>query len=305
MSQGAKVAHSYLNPGLYQVSLMVTDHSGGAAATSTTVEVRNAVVAVPWAFEPLSGGEIPHDTWSGKAIRLKAVYFGPQPAGELTYTWTFGDGSAPETGAVTDKRVIETMHTYNAATGAIFRATITIEDTVGGTWSDDYFVIVSDQSLDTEVNVAIDEGLWFLHKSQQPAGNWNSYENGWPTSATASSLQAFCINGHRPQGNGLQDPYVETVSRGFDYLFTRLATQSIAGQTFGDPDSNGNGIGLTVTGNRQIYEGGMVIDAIASSGAPDRVALTGPSGVIARTYRDILQDMLDQYAWGQDDAGGN
>ena len=62
--------------------------------------------------------------------------------------------------------------------------------------------------------------------------------------ATASAAQAFLINGHGELGDVREDPYVETVSRGLHTMFTRLATFAIAPQTYGDPDSNGNGIGL-------------------------------------------------------------
>ncbi|PIQ06167.1 MAG: hypothetical protein COW73_04040, partial [Nitrospirae bacterium CG18_big_fil_WC_8_21_14_2_50_70_55] len=47
----------------------------------------------------------------------------------------------------------------------------------------------------------------------------------------------------------------------------------------------------------------MVMDAIASSGSATTYADAGPTGVVHRSYKQIAQDLLDQYAWGQyDDA---
>jgi hypothetical protein len=181
-------------------------------------------------------------------------------------------------------------------------ATLTVTEGNGSQISDTYPVIIQDQSLDVEVNVAVDEGLWFLHKQQSSSGDWSSY-GGQQTSAISSSLQAFVINGHRPLGDPSADPYVVTVRRGFDALFARLRPVSIGMQPYGDPDSNGNGIGIEVVDGFPPYQGGMVMDAIAASGAPDRIVTTGPGGVVGRTYRDIVQDMIDMYAWGQYDGG--
>ncbi len=47
----------------------------------------------------------------------------------------------------------------------------------------------------------------------------------------------------------------------------------------------------------------MVMDALAASGAPDRVAEVGGTGIKGRTLREIAQDMMDAYAWGQVDSG--
>ncbi|MCK4658684.1 MAG: tandem-95 repeat protein [Phycisphaerae bacterium] len=289
----------------YQVSLTVHDYADHVDTDTTMVNHVSDIVCVPWQIHP-NGTEIPHDTWSGKEIRLKGVFFGPQPAAQWTYTWSFGDGSPSVSDTVDDKRAIEAVHAYIGTNGTQFTAELTVEDNEGTVYSDTYPLTIRDRSLEVEVNVAIDEGLWWLHKEQKPNGRWQSYDSYY-SSPTASAIHAFEVNFHRPNGSVFEDPYVHTVQLGFDYLFTLLKPESISmGDQcpLGDPDSNGNGLGISVTEDNAPYQLGMVMDAIATSAAPDRVASTGPPGVTGRTYRDILQDMVDMYAWGQASNGG-
>ena len=56
--------------------------------------------------------------------------------------------------------------------------------------------------------------------------------------------------------------------------------------------------------SRPIYETGAVIDALVATGTPDKTARTGRANVIGRTYQEIVQDMVDMYAWGQEDSDG-
>ena len=73
---------------------------------------------------------------------------------------------------------------------------------------------------------------------------------------------------------------------------------------YGNPDGNGNGIGIRSCSDGcgdDNYSTGMYMDAIVASGTPNATAPTGPANVIGRTYKDIVQDMVDFYAWGQND----
>ena len=87
-----------------------------------------------------------------------------------------------------------------------------------------------------------------------------------------------------------------------DFLFTRLYVQTMSLQGGNNPDSNGNGIGISVNSDRPIYESGAVMDAIIATGTPDATARTGAANIIGRTYQGIVQDMVDMYAWGQYDG---
>ena len=296
--------HRYTAAGSYTATLTTTDFAGQSASDSVTVNVSAdpVVACVPWQFT--GGIEVPHDTWSGKQITLKGVVWSLH--GPLTYTWNFGDGSAPESGTVSDNRHIQAKHTYTGVDGAPFVATLTVTDADGRSASDSYLVRIRAKSQEIETNVAIDEGLWYLQGVQARSEADNLLFGSWTYSsyrahATGSAVQAFEINGHRELGDVREDPYVETVSRGLHSLFSLLRTAPIGQQTYGDPDTNGNGLGIEVASGRPIYEGGMVMDAIASSGAAATFADTGPTGVHHRSYKDIAHDMVDQYAWGQYD----
>jgi hypothetical protein len=253
---------------------------------------------------------VPHDTWSGLEITLKGTAHDPDGDHTLsTYEWDFGDGSPVETGAVTDPYAIEARHTYVGSIGDKFVAELTVTDIDGNTGSDDYLVEIKDGGeLDIQVNVAIDEGLWRLHKDMvretfpdgTPYGYW---PYGHDVAATGASTEAFEIQGSLPQGDPGEDPYVETVQRGLNYLLSQLYRVDVAqdgGCPQGDPDGNGNGYGLLSWGHT-MYESGVSLMALSSSGDPDRVAATGISEVRGRTYRDIAQDMVDAFAYCQTD----
>jgi len=72
-----------------------------------------------------------------------------------------------------------------------------------------------------------------------------------------------------------------------------------------DPDGNGNGKGLRArtASNHWNYISGQIMDAIVASGTPAATASTGSADVLGRRYDDIVQDMIDQYAWGATDNG--
>lgn len=290
---------------------------GFIAFTGTAHAVQPTVMTVPWvASNPL----IPHDTWSGKSIRLKGT--ADVQAANFQYTWDFGDGSPVATGTVTNRYAIEASHAYTCATpGTIFTASLTVADTgTGETDSENYFVACQAQTLDVEVNVAIDEGLWRLHKTMnrvnvgpgtQAGGHWesgcsNNCSGFWVI--TPANVTAFLVNGHLETG-AAGNPYTETVQRAMRWVFNRLSAFAIGNQTYPapigtvNPDSNGNGLGIQTTNTDPPYQGGMFIDAIVATGTPAAVTTTGPTNVIGRTYLDIVQDMADAYVFGQGTSG--
>ncbi|RLJ18334.1 hypothetical protein DJ031_11785 [bacterium endosymbiont of Escarpia laminata] len=291
------------------VTLTVEDGAGQTAIDTTTVTAPGNrppdVITVPWvAHDPIT----PHETYNGRQIHLKGIV---RDADAHTFQWDFGDGTSSAVMDVTDPYDLSVTHTYpDAPEGTPFVATLKVWDTYGQMGQDTYNVVVKPINLTTEANVAIDEGLWFLHQRQTrtttdgyPSGSWTTYTyGGYFASAIAPAIQSFEINGHFETGDQSNNPYVETVDRGLKYLFTLLTRYDIAAQTYGEPDTNGNGIGLSANSARPIYEGGSVMDAIASSRSLLKRTVTGVDGVKRRTYFDVLTDMADQYNWGQTDG---
>lgn len=285
------------------ISIIVAFILGGLIALPVVSMAAPPVVkTVPWvATNPL----IPHDTWSGKPITLKGT--SDVQGGNIEFTWDFGDGSPVATGIVSNMYVIERSHTYSGAAGTVFTARLTVRNTTTGeTGNKEYYVAIQPQALQVEVNRAIDEGLWSLHKSLRRADNYGYWEYNYYTEDPAN-LNAFFVNGHLETG-AASNPYTETVQRGMRRLFMLLNATGISTQTYPapigtvNPDGNGNGLGI-YSPETYTYSGGIFMDAIVASGTPDALTTTGPANVIGRKYRDIVQDMVDGYAYGQTDSG--
>lgn len=290
----------------------------GAAAAVTRVR------CVVWQGDPAKY----HTAISGQAAQLKCVV-DTDSTSTIYYKWVFGDGTesaiANTSGSL--RYNVETTHTYTAAVGTPFTAKLLVDNdsSLAHAIEDTYLLKIEENILDARVNIAIDRGLWFLYKTRrtsssaqsltsEPVVYWESYSSYY-ASPTASAVLAFEINNHKETGNDNEDPYVEAVTRGLNWLFTgywsstsypMLQAVNLTAQTYGNPDSNGNGIGIQVRDYSSYppYEGGMVMDAIVATGTPN--ASTGRDfdgdGTVD-TYARVLQDMVDMYAWGQyDDA---
>lgn len=307
--ESSSVLHHYTSLNTYTVTLTVRDWAGQTSSAQRSVQVTaaNLVKAIPWRL--VGGTEIPHDTWSGRSVTLKAVASSaPIP---FTWTWSFGDGSATQSGTVASPSqayALETTHVYTGTDGTPYNATITIRDASGNILgSDTYPLVIRPRNLEVEVNVAIDEGLWYLHKAQSrgtlsdgtPIGSW--HHGSYYACGPGSALQAFAINGHRYDGDSSRDPYVETVIRGVNYLMTLLKPTGIGLQTYGSPDANGNGLGIDLLSTLTIYQLGQVMDGIVASCPGSAAAQAGGTNVYGRRYHDLVQDMVDMYAWGQYD----
>ena len=306
---GQTVSHTFGAPGVYEVNLEVADFAGQTMSDSLVVTIAegNRLICVPWRFN--GGAELPHETYSGKEISLKAVAREvPVP---FVYTWDPGDGSPAVSRIATnaaDAFGLELRHIYSASENTPFRASIRIVQTNGAILSDTYPILVRPKTLDVEMNVAIDEGLWYLHKGQTRLDLGDGNEGGFwvpgshTINGTASAVQAFGINGHLVTDDHSQDPYVATVQRGFNYLLSKLTSFPVSIQPYGDPDSNGNGIAIADGEGLQPYQTGAVMDAFVAAGNPDLVAAVGGTYVKGRTFREIMEDMVDAYSWGQSDA---
>jgi uncharacterized repeat protein (TIGR01451 family) len=258
------------------------------------------VICVPWI------GTEAHRVLSGVETTLKGTAKG---YGLTTFEWDPGDGSPPITGAVHDPYAIEAIHAYNAPVGTVYVARLTVFGAFGWSGTDTYVVEVSSPIHGVQVDVAVDEGLWYLHKQAYrdrrrglPFAEWQT--SGYGVAETASAVQAFQVQGHRLGGDPSQDPYVEDVQRAWNALFTFSKLDAVTLQLAGDPDSDGDGagIGLYDDHSHAIYEAGMAMMALASSGAPGEVARAGPPIYVrGETYYSIVQNMADWFAWGQND----
>ena len=242
---------------------------------------------------------IPHDTYAGRQTTLKAVAKGGSPP--YTYTWDFGDGSPPVTTTTSNRYNLEAVHSYPSGSDTFYDAKITVTDSSGTTASAIYPVrFWANPSRGVKVNVAIDDALWWLHKNMSrftsdgiDYGQLNPQY--YPTGSTALALQAWVLNGHRPDGDP-NNPYVEDAIRAKNYILDHLypiciGPETVAGVTR-TPDSNGNGIGLYVKNGNRMYESGLVLMALAT--------------LKDASLTNTIQDLIDYLAYAQvePDVGG-
>jgi PKD repeat protein len=152
--------YTYSSAGVYTARLTVVDGAGLSNSTLATVTVATNlapnVLCVPYR----GNVNLPHPTHNGRAIRLKAVV---RDAGTVSNRWTFGDGSTSTITTAGDKYQIEATHTYTGGVGQIFYASLTVWDSAGLCTTDRYPVVVMESNQETRAQIAVDEGLWWLH----------------------------------------------------------------------------------------------------------------------------------------------
>jgi hypothetical protein len=150
-----------------------------------------------------------------------------------------------------------------------------------------------------EIDTAISSGLAWLATQQAGDGRFGSGSN--PVAYTAAAVLAFENEGHFPGGGNTYSTHVE---RGLDFMFNYAKVGAISPQLHGDPDTDHDGVYVSFwddSYSREVYETGMVMQAIVASNTPDRVVTTGP--LSGWTYQDVMVDLVDWAAFGQVDAG--
>lgn len=151
-----------------------------------------------------------------------------------------------------------------------------------------------------EIDQAIENGLAWLATQQNANGSFGPSGPN-PLAYTATVVLAFENEGHLPGGGS---PYSAQVEKGLDYILSRARSINVFPQPAGDPDSNGNGMGICwwdESQSREVYETGMIMQTLVASSTPDRFVTTGPFA--GRTYRELMQDVVDWAAFGQVDSG--
>ena len=112
---GASVEHIFVDNGMYIVTLTVTDEDGASTLQTLDVSVANVAPTIE-TLDAVGEGDN-----TGTAL-FSATAFDPGDD-TLTYTWDFGDGSAPTEGQ-------EVRHTY--ANEGVYAVTLTVTDEAGG-----------------------------------------------------------------------------------------------------------------------------------------------------------------------------
>ena len=172
--------------------------------------------------------------------------------------------------------------------------------------------VIANAATETEKRAAIDAGLAWLAANQNLNGSWNYNSTGTTpenTAATGAALLAFLEEGH----TAASPTYGANVSAGLNYILGQAQVVRIGAQPAGDPDTDGNGVGVKFvpggTNGRDTYVTGLVVPALTRTGTPNALITTGPlagrtdgSGPGgAWTYSDAVRNSIDYFAWGQSD----
>ncbi len=259
------------------------------------------VVTVPWvANNPL----IPHDTFNGREITFKAIARGGN--GTYDYEWDFdGDGTYDFADITQNSYDLSVRHTYpDQQFDRIYIARIQVSSG-NQTATAEYPVRVhASATQSVKVNVAIDEALWWIHQKMLRYDS-GPVQYGALTDqilgSTGAAVQAWENQGHKPGGDYNTNPYVEDVRRGMNYILSKTHPYPIHTEDGRNPDTLVNGYGLHSIHESQLYETGIVIMALASSGDRNLVSEVGGFGMLGRTYGDIAQDMADFLAFAQNE----
>lgn len=240
-----------------------------AAAFLALPQVSRAIVpqvlTVP---EVPTNASIPHTTYPSATITLGATV--PNVSGSsdtFQVTWNFGDGSSNTTFSFVGTAAtapyaydISTSHAYTVTVGTTVTATVTVKDTnTGESGSSNYLVLMQANTLASRVDVAIDNGLWYMHqtmwRTNEPANgqavNWGGWDtlsgspgcqlqdgNAWDclgySEITAANVQAFEVSGHYASGpnSSASDPYTDDVARGLARLFSFMTPHAVFANTY-------------------------------------------------------------------------
>lgn len=226
-------------------------------------------------------------------------------AGATTYEWDIDDDGTPEyLGDVTNPHQIPVdgvSHLY--ATTGTYTATLIVYDDAVEVDRDSVVIEVFDPTaLSPEdlrvvnVNMAIEDGLRYLYRTQSAGGSWS--DQGYTVGPTAEAVLAFENQGYVPSGGSI---YAEYVQLGLDWIFADAVIFDIGLQDGNDPDTDGDGIGVGFS-DGFMYETGMAMTAIVGSGIPGAVVNVPGSQVDTWPYLEVLRDNVDFCSWAQYDA---
>lgn len=160
-------------------------------------------------------------------------------------------------------------------------------------------------ATEAEKQLAIEKALAWMAANQQPDGRWNYGEtNGGDIAATGAALLAFMEQKDK-SGGWFGIDYTPVVNKGYEYIMNHAQSVTIGPQTYGNPDINGNGIGVKFVlggvNSRDTYVTGLVLPALIKRGNLNDVIAVGSQA--GRTYKAVIQDTVDYFAWGQNENG--
>jgi hypothetical protein len=169
-------------------------------------------------------------------------------------------------------------------------------------YSTDEFVDPLPTVAQSEIDAAIAKGVEWLAGQQDPDGSWGYYK------VACTGFAVLKFETHAIQEN--KDPlspsyeYYSQVRHGLDYIFANAFTIAVTVQPAGNPDTDSDGLGVYWAGGYEgtTYDTGIAMMAIAASKHPEMTVSVAGS-VNGWTYKQVLVDAVDYFAFGQTDTG--
>ena len=149
---------------------------------------------------------------------------------------------------------------------------------------------------------AIEAGIRWLAPRQNANGSWGASEVVGRTGFSVLKLATHATQ-HGLDPLLPEYPYSAQVKKGLDYLFSQAHLMAIPPQPAGDPDSDGDGRGVSLwsTSGHSIYHTGVAAMAIVASAHPEMTVTVPTSPVFGWTYREVMRDVVDYFAFGQNE----
>ncbi|MFX1281408.1 MAG: NosD domain-containing protein [Promethearchaeota archaeon] len=152
-----------------------------------------------------------------------------------------------------------------------------------------------------EIEVAIEAGLAWLAGRQNPDGSFGYWEILATTAFVVLKFETYAIeSGIDP----LDESYIyyDQVRGGLDFLFADAHTIPLSIQPAGDPDANGNGLGIYFGSieHHRIYSTSVAMMALASSTHPEMIVDVS-GDIVGKTYQLVLEDTVDYLAFAQNE----
>jgi len=162
-----------------------------------------------------------------------------------------------------------------------------------------------------EIPTAISAGLAWLATKQDIVpgpdfGSWGADDKVGKTGLAVKKFEHDAILKGYSSPFEPTYPYHQVVERGIDYLFKNADTVRISRESHGNPDTDGDSIGVTFcspSGTHPTYETGIALMAIAETNTPDRVVNVPGSPVNGWTYYEVAVDAMNWLAFAQIDEG--
>jgi hypothetical protein len=150
----------------------------------------------------------------------------------------------------------------------------------------------AEPDLEADIEASVVAGLAWLAGQQNPDGSFGGYEFVAQTGLVVLKFEDRAID-LRQDPLSAEYEYHALVQAGLDFIEAEALIQPIGIEPAGDPDGNGNDIGVYWQSQgswHQIYSTGVAMMALAASQHPE-------------LYGDLLQDAVDYMAWAQADPG--